>query len=135
MFTERELAYLTAQRLTRIATVDRQMQPDVATVAVEFDGEYFYVSGRTMTHTLKYKNVLRGNPKVALVFDDHDPDTRRPRGLKLHGSAEIIMREGRLGYKEYFRITPQRSWSWGLEQQTFVNEQPVFRRGSRTPSD
>ncbi len=132
MFTDAELAYLKAQRLTRVATVSRALQPDVATVSVEFDGEYFYVSGRTMTRTLKYKNVLRGNTKVALVFDDHDPETRRPRGIKIHGTAEIVMREGHFGAKEYFRITPLHSWSWGIESQTFVDGKPVFRRGTRS---
>jgi pyridoxamine 5'-phosphate oxidase family protein len=135
MFTPAEITYLKAQRLSRIATVDRADQPDVATVSIAFDGEYFYVSGRTMTRTLKYKNVLRGSEKVALVFDDHDPETRRPRGIKIHGTAEIVMREGHAGYKEYFRITPHRSWSWGIEQQTFVDGQPVFRRGVRAHSD
>lgn len=134
MFTEPEIAYLHAQRLTRIATVDRQGQPDVATVSVSFDGQYFYVSGRTMIRTLKYKNVLRGNSRVALVFDDHDPETRGPRGIKIHGTAEIIMHEGHFGFKEYFRISPSRSWSWGIEGQTFVDGQPVFRRGARAGS-
>ncbi|MCA1554807.1 MAG: pyridoxamine 5'-phosphate oxidase family protein, partial [Chloroflexi bacterium] len=103
-------------------------------VSVEFDGECFYVSGRMMTDTRKYKNVLRGNAKVALVFDDHDPETHHPRGIKIHGTAEIVERAGHAGVRPYLRVQPLRSWSWGIESHTFVDGRPLFRRGvQRTP--
>ncbi|HXG67084.1 MAG TPA: PPOX class F420-dependent oxidoreductase, partial [Blastocatellia bacterium] len=70
MFSEQEIAYLKSQRLARIATVSKAMQPDVAPVGFEFDGEHFYIGGLQQTKTLKYKNVFNGNTKVALVVDD-----------------------------------------------------------------
>jgi pyridoxamine 5'-phosphate oxidase family protein len=45
MFSAQELQYLTAQRLARIATVSSQLQPDVAPVGFEFDGQYCYIGG------------------------------------------------------------------------------------------
>ncbi len=128
MFSDKELAYLKSQRLARIATVSLEMQPDIAAVRFEFDGEHFYVGGRTFTRTLKYKNVRAGNTHVALVVDDLDPATRGPRGLKIHGRAEIVEREGHFGFGPYFRITPARSWSWGIEQPAFVDGKPVFHK-------
>lgn len=42
-FTEDETAYLQSNGLGRLATVDRDGQPDVVPVAVEFDGAHFWV--------------------------------------------------------------------------------------------
>lgn len=128
MFSKKERDYISKHRLTRIATADADGQPDVATARFEFDGEYFYVGGRTFVKTLKYKNVLAGNPRVALVMDDMDETSKSPRGIKVHGHAEIVEREGHLGAAEYFRITPERSWSWGIERAAFENGKPVFNR-------
>ncbi len=128
MFTQNERAYLKSQRLARIATVSPEMQPDVAAVSYEFDGAHFYVGGRTFAHTLKYKNVRAGNTRVALIVDDLDPATRGPRGLKIHGRAELVERAGHFGEGQYFRLTPERSWSWGIEQPAFVEGRPVFHR-------
>src|SRR6266481_4671005 len=90
MFSEKDRNYLKTQRLARIATVSEQSQPDVAPVGYEFDGEYFYVGGRTMTATFKYKNV-KANPEVALVVDDLESvesvDPWRPRGIRVMAPA------------------------------------------------
>jgi pyridoxamine 5'-phosphate oxidase family protein len=42
IFSEREIAYLKSQRLARIATVSKELQPDIAPVGSEFDGDHFY---------------------------------------------------------------------------------------------
>jgi hypothetical protein len=47
------------------------------------------------------------------------------------GRAEIIEREGHFGAAKYLRITPERSWSWGIERAAFENERPVFRRNRK----
>lgn len=142
MFSEKEREYITKHRLTRIATVSPDGQPDVAAVRFEFDGEYFYVGGRTFLSTLKYKNVRAGNARVALVLDDIDEAIKGARGIKVHGRAEIVQCEGHFGagkplhlsrrtVQVYFRITPERSWSWGIERAAFENGKPVFQRSSK----
>jgi pyridoxamine 5'-phosphate oxidase family protein len=55
MFTEKEIAYLKSKRLARIATVEKDMQPEVVPVGFEFDGKSFYVGGHHPTVTRKYK--------------------------------------------------------------------------------
>jgi pyridoxamine 5'-phosphate oxidase family protein len=116
MFTEKESAYLKSQRLARIATVAKDMQPDVAPVGFEFDGEYFYVGGHHPTATRKYKNVKNGNTQVALVVDDLvSVNPWNPRGVRVYGIAEIINREGMFGQGDYLRISPTVSWSWNVE--------------------
>jgi pyridoxamine 5'-phosphate oxidase family protein len=120
MFSPEEIQYLKTQRLARIATVSKQEQPDVAPVGFEFDGEHFYVGGRNPGKTLKYKNVASGNTLVALVVDDLESVTPwRPRGLKIHGTAEFVERAGYAGRGTYLRITPRKSWSWGIARPVF----------------
>lgn len=127
MFSAQEIAYLDAQRLARIATASTQGQPDVAPVGFEFDGVDFYVGGLDLRKTLKYKNV-QNNPRVALVVDDLESLTPwTPRGIKVHGRAEIVVREGSMGSGEYIRITPQKVWSWGIEQPVFQDGQAILK--------
>ena len=54
MFSEKEMQYLKSQRVARIATAsvssekDKNgfvIQPDIAPVGFDFDGEYLYVGG------------------------------------------------------------------------------------------
>ncbi|HEX5732457.1 MAG TPA: PPOX class F420-dependent oxidoreductase [Blastocatellia bacterium] len=129
MFSDKEVDYLKSQKLARIATVSAHSQPDVAPVSFEFDGQYFYVGGLKMTTTLKYKNVLNGNKKVALVIDDLEAVSPwRPRGIKIHGSAEIVERSGQLGEGIYMRITPEKYWSWGIERPVFEDGKVIMKK-------
>lgn len=115
MFSEKETAYLKSQRLARIATASGESQPDVAPVGFDFDGTYFYVGGYALSKTLKYKNVHR-NPRVSLVVDDLESvKPWRPRGIKVHGIADLTSREGYAGAGTYIRIQPREIWSWGIE--------------------
>lgn len=114
-FTEEEIAYLTSQRLARIATAAPDGQPDVAPVGFEFDGTHFYVGGRAPEKTRKLKNVRAGNAKVALVVDDlASVNPWSPRGIRVYGTAEVVDHEGYAGPGKYLRITPVISWSWNL---------------------
>ena len=129
MFSEKEIEYLKSQRLARIATVSAQGQPDVAPVGYEFDGQYFYVGGLQQQKTLKYKNVRGGSVKVALVIDDMGSfDPPKPRGLKLHGVAEIEERQGQSGPGLYLKIRPRKYWSWGIEEPVFQGDRIVMKR-------
>ncbi len=132
IFSEKETEYLKFQRLARIATaaVSKQekgsVQPDVAPVGFDFDGEYLYVGGMNLVKSTKYRNVLK-NDKVAIVVDDlksiHPWD---PRGIRIYGTADVITRQG--GYMhsadhpnpQYIRVNPKKKWSWGVEEPVFV---------------
>lgn len=120
MFTEEEIAYLGSQLLARLATVAADGQPTVDAVGFRFDGGRFYVGGRNLSGSRKYRNIAAGNGQVALIVDDlaaTDPWT--PRGIKVHGTAEIVTRDGMFGPGEYFEITPSVTWSWGIVAPTF----------------
>jgi PPOX class F420-dependent enzyme/OxyR family protein len=70
--------------------------------------------------TRKYRNVDAGNRRVALIIDDlASVQPWAPRGIKIHGSAEIVERDGMFGPGQYLAITPVVSWSWGIVGTTF----------------
>lgn len=117
MFSEQELAFLQTQPLARIATVDHDGQPTVDVVGFQFDGTRFYVGGHQLETTRKYKNIAAGNRKVSLIIDDlKSLSPWQPRGIRVHGIAEVVQRQGHLGPGSYLAITPVVSWSWGIEE-------------------
>lgn len=117
-FSEEELAYLRSQPLARLATVDGDGQPDVVPVACELDGTSFWIggSGAAVLATRKFRNVLAGADRVALVFDDLvSVEPFAARGARVYGRAEgPIERVGMIGPGTFLRITPTVSWSWNL---------------------
>ncbi len=116
MFSETEVAFLQAQPLARLATVNLHGQPDVDAVGFRFDGKHFYIGGHNFTASRKYKNVEAGNTKVSLIIDDLKTiQPWDPRGIKIHAVAKIVQIEGQFGPGTYFEITPKVSWSWGIE--------------------
>ncbi len=139
MFSDREIDYLRSQKLARIATVSKGLQPDVAPVGYELEGDKFVIPSLDMEKTLKYKNIKNGNPKVALVIDDLESvNPWKPRGIKVHGTAEIVERTGRFGKGLYIEITPQKVWSWGIQKPALEEgRKAVFDikdRSSKSPS-
>jgi pyridoxamine 5'-phosphate oxidase family protein len=113
------MQYLKTQRLARIATVSSKGQPDVVPVGLEFDSKYFWVGSHSQeifSRTLKYLNVKNGNQLVALAIDDMESiDPWKPRGIKVHGTAEVMEHAGQFGPGRYLRITPKVSWAWGIK--------------------
>lgn len=125
MFSEAEVTYMKSQHLARIATVSPSSQPDVAPVSFQFDGKHFFIGGFNNPATLKYKNVQKGNVKVALVVDDlASTSPWVARGVKIHGAATIVERDGR----PYLQVAPRRHWSWGIETAAFKDGKPVRRK-------
>lgn len=120
-FTPDEIEYLASQPLARLATVGPDGQPDVVPVAVEFDGDAFWVGGggESVLSTRKVRNVAHGNRHVALVVDDmvsFEPFIAR--GVRVYGTADgPVERVGLVGPGFYIRITPLESWSWNMESQ------------------
>lgn len=127
MFTEEERAYLAEPRLARLATVAPDGQPTVDAVGFQFDGRQFFIGGRNLPASRKYRNIAAGQHEVALIVDDVvSTDPWAVRGIKVHGTAEIVERDGFFGPGQYFAITPRVSWSWGIVR-------PVFEQGQFTP--
>lgn len=118
-FTGEEIAYMRSQPLARLATVAEDGQPDVVPLAFEFDGTYFWVggTGSAVINTRKFRNVLAGNDKAALVIDDmvsFDPFITR--SIRVYGRADgPIERVGMVGPGTFLRVTPTISWSWNME--------------------
>jgi pyridoxamine 5'-phosphate oxidase family protein len=128
MFTAAEVEYLKTQRTGRLATVSPAQQPDVAPVGYLFDGETFTIRGIDLAKTLKYLNTKRGSERAAFVIDDYETaDTSRPRGVKIHGRAEIVSD----GDREAIRVTPSRKWSWGINAPMFQDGRRVIERPSQ----
>jgi len=81
-----------------------------------------------LARTLKYLNTERGSEQAALVVDDYETeDTSRPRGVKIHGRAEIV----REGDHEVIRVSPDKKWSWGINAPMFQDGRRVIERTSR----
>lgn len=108
MFVDEEIDYLESQHLARLGTMSSTGQVDVSPVGFEFDGTTFYVQSVMMDRTYKGKNVAAGNRLVSLVVDDlASTDPWVPRGIKVHGVADFIERDGPAnipGTKTYIRI-------------------------------
>lgn len=116
-FTKRELEYLRSQPLGRLATVAPDGQPDAAAVGfrVHDDGT-ITVGGMDLAASRKGRNVYAGGDKVALIVDDLlTVDPWRPRGIRIYGRAELLEHTGDPPHGGHMRITPQTSWSWGIE--------------------
>jgi len=129
VFTAKEMVYLQSQRLARLATVSPTGQCDADTVGFELDGEVFVIGGRALATSRKFKNVAAGNEKVSLIFDDiASLEPYEPRGIKMHGSAAIVSRDGRFGPGEYIEFRPRVSWSWGIESPTFTEGNVHFHK-------
>jgi nitroimidazol reductase NimA-like FMN-containing flavoprotein (pyridoxamine 5'-phosphate oxidase superfamily) len=88
----RELNFLKAHELCRLATASKAARPHVVPVIYAMDGQDVVVA--IDYHTKKLKN-LKENPKVALVVDEYSPNM----GLMLEGDCEIYERG-----KEYLRL-------------------------------
>lgn len=94
-----ELEYLRSQRLGRLATVNTSGQPHVMPVMYQLTGEgelEFDADG------VKLRN-LTAEPRVALVVDSTGPR----QGVSIQGRARVVG-------PERARLTPERSFSWGL---------------------
>lgn len=128
MFSDKEREYLKSQRLARVATVSKRGQPDVAPVSFMLDGDRLVIPSIDMEKTLKYKNIRNGGALVAVVVDDVESARPfRPRGIKMHGAAELVEMEGPLGHGLNIVVTPRRVWSWGIDRESFENGKPLLK--------
>jgi len=119
VFTEDEIAYLTSQRLGRLATA-ADGRPHVVPVSFRYNPEFdtIDVGGHDFAKRKKFRDVQR-NQHVAFVVDDlASIQPWHPRGIEIRGEAEIHTTGGKgIGPRfddEMFRIKPRRIFSWDL---------------------
>jgi pyridoxamine 5'-phosphate oxidase family protein len=127
MFTEKEIEYLTGQRLGRLATVTPGGRAHVVPTGFRLNDERtaIEISGHNLSSRRPlYLRNIEANPWVAFVVDDLaavNPWT--PRGVTIRGQAQIHTHGGeRLGPgfdSLLIRITPARIASWGIDARAF----------------
>jgi pyridoxamine 5'-phosphate oxidase family protein len=67
--------------------------------------------------------------RVAFVVGDLESvDPWKPRAIKIHGSADLVSRDGVAGFGTYIRITPEVKWSLGIDEPAFKDGQPVITK-------
>jgi pyridoxamine 5'-phosphate oxidase family protein len=124
VFTSAEVAYLSSQRLARLATARCDGVPDVAAVGFSLDGEAIVSGGLDLTKTVRYRH-LRTNPRATIVIDDLvSTDPFAPRGIKVRGRATPEDGGGSLR----IRIRPTTIWSWGINEGAATRFAGVERR-------
>ncbi|MHB8619777.1 MAG: PPOX class F420-dependent oxidoreductase [Chloroflexota bacterium] len=118
-FTDEQAAYLTSQRLGRLATVDRDGAPQNNPVGYRYNPDLgtLDIGGHNLAASRKFRN-LAVNSRVAFVVDDivsYRP--WRVRCLEVRGHAEALSGQDPLrpGFTtELIRIHPDRILSFGL---------------------
>lgn len=83
--TERD-AYLSEQRVCRVATVGADGQAHVVPLWFAWDGEYVWLT--SLTRSQRYVDLLRDN-RISIVVDDGE-GYHELRGVQLTGRAEPI---------------------------------------------
>jgi len=89
---EKEIGFLKARELCRLATVSGDGTPHVVPVIYAMDGERIVIA--VDYHTRKLEN-LRANDRVSLVVDDYRPN----RAVFIEGRCTILERG-----PEYLRL-------------------------------
>ncbi len=89
-FTDTELGYLQTQRLGRLATINKNGEPQIAPVTFSYNAELdtIDIGGLNMGETQKYRNVAY-NGLASFVVDDVAPPFQ-PRGIEIRGHAEAL---------------------------------------------
>lgn len=112
VFTEAELEYMQSQRLGRLATVNKNGEPQIAAVGFHYNPELDTIDivGYDNEHTQKFRNIAR-NGLASLLIDDVLPPWK-PRTLEIRGHAQALPEGGKAISPDVspgvIRITPER---------------------------
>src|SRR5215216_6597928 len=121
IFTKNELAYITEQRLGRLATVDANGDPHVVPVGFRYapETDTIEIGGHNIARTNKWRDVRR-HPRVAFVIDDVLPPWQ-PRSIEILADAELLEHGGEKfphGFDaEIIRLHPLKIIAWGIDEQ------------------
>ncbi|MEU7914779.1 PPOX class F420-dependent oxidoreductase [Microbispora bryophytorum] len=120
IFTEREIEYLTGQRIGRLATLQPNGTLQVSPVGFRYNRELqtIDIAGHDMAASRKFRNVL-ANGKVAFVVDDvPSVDPWQVRCLEIRGYGEALAEPADsmapLG-GPIIRVHPRRIISFGVD--------------------
>jgi len=117
-FTDIELEYLRTQRLGRLATINKNGEPQIAPVTYLYNVELdtIDIGGLHNGESQKFRNVAR-NGLASFVIDDVLPPFQ-PRGIEIRGRAEALSVGGQSISPDFspalIRLTPGRIISWNL---------------------
>jgi pyridoxamine 5'-phosphate oxidase family protein len=120
-FSDEQVAYITTQRLGRLATVRKDGTVQNNPVGFGYNAALgtIDIGGRNMSASRKYRNVAEGS-KVSFVIDDiASLDPWRVRMVEIRGDAEAIGEPSDSASPTpgpIIRIHPRRIISFGLDQ-------------------
>jgi pyridoxamine 5'-phosphate oxidase family protein len=121
--TGAEIAYLQAQRLGRLATMDGKGKPHVVPVAFRYNAglDTIDIGGHNTGRSKKFRDA-RSTGRAAFVVDDVLPSWQ-PRGVEVRGRAEVFV-DGEQGDNAHFgaeliRLLPERIVGWGLDTDAY----------------
>lgn len=131
VFTEKEIAYLTSQRLGRLATVNAQGELHVVPVGFTYNAELDAIdiggARGNFGASRKFRDAIE-TERGAFIVDDVAPE-RQIRGIEVRGRAEAHPEGGEQvrpgGDPAFIRLWPARIVSWGIESEGY---QPFSRR-------
>ena len=95
LFTPEQAGFLSAQRVARLATVDKEGKPYVVPVCYAFDGSFFYIAlddkpkSVPPTHLKRVRNILETS-RVGLVVDIYSEDWTRLHYIMVNGEADLL---------------------------------------------
>jgi PPOX class F420-dependent enzyme/OxyR family protein len=119
VFTPAEVAYLTTQRVGRLATVSAAGEPHVVPVGFYYNAtlDTIDIPGWGMGRSKKLRDVARTGRAAFVVDDIAGPG--HPRGIEVRGRAEALPAGGR-DYRpdadpEMIRLSPTYIATWGIE--------------------
>jgi pyridoxamine 5'-phosphate oxidase family protein len=118
-FTDNEIAFLTSQRLGRLATLSVSGEPHVVPVGFRYNAEMdtIDIPGYGMGTSKKFRDVGRDG-RVAFVVDDV-PEPGKVQGVEVRGRAEALQSGGNVDVPnrdpQMIRIRPTRIVSWGID--------------------
>jgi pyridoxamine 5'-phosphate oxidase family protein len=133
VFSDKELGYLAAQRLGRIATVGRDGQPHVVPTSFRYNPEHdaIDVGGLRMSQTKKLRDVQRTG-RASIVVDDVLPPWQ-PRMIEVRGNAVVLATGGKALGEQFedtiVRIEPTRIISFGIDSDELITSARSVGRG------
>ncbi len=119
VFTEKEIEYLSTQRLGRLATIDSAGNPHVVPVGFRYNPETdtIDIGGHRPNQTRHWEHAAR-HPRVAFVVDDVLPPWK-PRMIEIKADVELLQSGGQSIVEsfapEILRLHPVRIVTFGLE--------------------
>ena len=122
VFTDAEIAYLTTQRLGRLATVGPDGQPHIIPVTFIYNAEQdtIDIGGINFGAGKKWRDA-RQNSKVCFLLDESWGSGAK--AIEVRGKAELHETGGEsinprfpTFAPQFFRVRPHRIVSWGIEE-------------------